>query len=639
MKKVLIYKKYERFWHWTQVLFIFSLAVTGFEIHGTYHLFGYHKTVILHDNLAWAYILLIIFTLFWNLITGEWKQYVPSLKMIKAQWEYYISGIFRHAPHPTRKTVYNKFNPLQRMTYFGLKMILIPLMVVSGLFYMYFSVLKNGPLVASLQWVSLAHLAGAFLLLGFVVAHVYLTTTGLRPLSAIKAMITGWEEMTDEEARTALEENLEVAMVAGRESIRGGGREDQEKLFETTFEDVIQKLGIETESSRLREKLLDSNVGYFRINKDGKYEEVNDAWLSLYKCSLKKEVIGAHYSLNRTPEAKKKVEALVNKVLAGESVTGEVIERVCMDGTVGYHTVSAIPYYKDNEIAGVEGFIIDVTEQVKAEKELEKKLKDEIKPDDFYRQISQSEEVGYFRIDKEGFYQDVNETWLKLYKYDSKDEIIGKHYSLSRTKEDFVKLEESVSRVLRGETIAYGVTRRYCKDGTTGYHSITMTPVYQGNEIVGFEGFIVDMTDRLEAEQALIAEMEEQVRTDNFYRRMATAKGVGYFRIDKDGFYQDVNETWLKLYKYDSKDEIIGKHYSLSRTKEDFIKLQEMADKVLQGEVIPMAEARRYCKDGTTGYHTITMTPVYEGEEIVGFEGFIVDVTDKKEKEKKSGQS
>ncbi|GEM_PF-68461 len=636
MKKVLIYKRYERFWHWTQALLIFSLALTGFEVHGAYHLFGYHKAVILHDNLAWAYILLIIFTVFWNLITGEWKQYVPSLKMIRAQWEYYISGIFRHAPHPTRKTVYNKFNPLQRITYFGLKIILIPLMVGSGLFYMYFSVLKNGPFVASLQWVSLLHLTGAFLLLGFVVAHVYLTTTGLRPLSAIKAMITGWEEMTDEEARTALEENLEVAVITGKKSIRGGAEETREKLFLSTFEEVVRKLGIETESSRLREKLLDSKVGYFRINKEGKYEEVNEAWLNLYKCTAPDKVIGAHYSLNRSPEARKKVEALFNKVLAGQAVSGEVVERVCMDGTVGYHTVSAIPYYKDNEIAGIEGFIIDVTEQVKAEKELERKLKEGMREDDFYKKIARSGKVGYFRIDKDGFYQDVNDTWLRLYKYDSKDEIIGKHYSLSRTKEDFVELEKAVARVLKGETIAYGVTRRYCKDGSTGYHNITMTPVYEGDKIVGFEGFIVDITERYEAEQLLMAEMREQQQPDNFYRRMATAKGVGYFRIDKDGFYQDVNETWLRLYKYDSKDEIIGKHYSLSRTKEDFIKLQEMVERVLKGEVIPMAETRRYCKDGTTGYHTITMTPVYERDEIVGFEGFIVDITGKKKKEEEA---
>ena len=119
----------------------------------------------------------------------------------------------------------------------------------------------------------------------------------------------------------------------------------------------------------------------------------------------------------------------------------------------------------------------------------------------------------------------------------------------------------------------------------------------------------------------------------DFYKKISESEGVGYFRIDKDGFYQDVNETWLKLYKYNVKDKIIGKHYSLSRTKEDFVGLKKSVEKVLQGETIPFGETRRYCKDGTVGYHTITMTPVYEDDKIVGFEGFIVDITEKKEAE------
>jgi len=365
MKRVLIYKKYERFWHWTQALLILLLALTGFEVHGTYHLFGYHKAVILHNNLAWGYILLIILTFFWDIVTGEWKQYVPSKKLIKAQFEYYISGIFRHAPHPTRKTVYNKFNPLQRITYFGLKIIIIPLMVVSGLFYMYFSVLKNGAAVSSLNWVALVHVTGAFLLLGFVIGHIYLTTTGLRPLSAIKAMITGWEDMSDEDAKTALEENLEVAVIEGRESIRGLGKEDQERLFESTFEEMVRKLGIVTESTHLLEKLQDSNIGYFRINKDGYYEDVNEAWLALYKCSLKDEVIGSHYTMNHTPEGKRKVEALANRALNGESVSGEIVDRICKDGTVGYHIITMSPVYEGDEIVGFEGFIVDITDRKK----------------------------------------------------------------------------------------------------------------------------------------------------------------------------------------------------------------------------------------------------------------------------------
>ncbi len=365
MKRVLIYKKYERFWHWTQALLILLLALTGFEVHGSYTFFGYHRAVILHDNLAWTYILLIIFTFFWNMVTGEWRQYIPSGKLIKAQFEYYISGIFRHVPHPTRKTVYNKFNPLQRLTYFGLKIIIIPLMVLSGLFYMYFSVLKNSSAVSSLNVVVLIHVIGAFLLLGFVVGHIYLTTTGLKPLSAIKAMVTGWEDMSDEEAQTALEENLEVAMTEGRKSIRGGGKEDQERLFETTFEQVINKLGIETENTRLREKLHDSNVGYFRINEDGYYEEVNDAWLKLYKYDTKDEIIGKHYSLSRTKEDFVKLQQMVDRVLLGETIPLTEARRRCKDGSTGYHTITMTPVYEGDEIVGFEGFIVDITDRKK----------------------------------------------------------------------------------------------------------------------------------------------------------------------------------------------------------------------------------------------------------------------------------
>ncbi len=504
MKRVLIYKRYERFWHWTQALLILLLAITGFEVHGTFHLMGYEQAVLIHRNLAWAFIILIVFTQFWNMTTGEWRQYVPSTQMLKDQIEYYITGIFRNAPHPTRKTVYNKFNPLQRLTYLGLRILIIPVVVLSGLVYMYYVSLVDQSAVGSLAPVAYIHTFGAFLLIGFVIGHVYLTTTGHRPLSAIKAMISGWEEMSDEDAEIALEENLKVALIESRKAISGKGTIEKEGMFENAFEDVVQKLGINTESTRLREKLINSNVGYFKINKDGYYEEVNDVWLNLYKCTNKKDIIGSHVTLDRTPEGKKKIMELVNKVLEGNTITGERVERVCKDGTIGYHTVSATPIKDENgNIVGLEGFIIDITPQVEAEKALEKKLSSTNRNEEFYRLMASSDDVGYFRIGKDGFYQDVNDAYVKLYKYDSKDEIIGKHYSMSRTKEDFIPLKESFERVLKGETIPFGITRRHCKDGSIGYHHITMTPVYDGDEIVGVEGFIVDKTDRKLAEEEM----------------------------------------------------------------------------------------------------------------------------------------
>jgi thiosulfate reductase cytochrome b subunit len=49
----------------------------------------------------------------------------------------------------------------------------------------------------SLEGVALTHTAGAFMMLVFFIAHVYLTTTGHTPFAHIKTMITGWEEVDE----------------------------------------------------------------------------------------------------------------------------------------------------------------------------------------------------------------------------------------------------------------------------------------------------------------------------------------------------------------------------------------------------------------------------------------------------------
>ncbi|MCA1919145.1 MAG: cytochrome b/b6 domain-containing protein [Flavobacterium piscis] len=203
MKKVYIYKGFERFWHWTQSILIFTLAFTGFEVNGAYEVLGYETAVNVHNFSAISLIILIIFAIFWHFTTGEWKQYIPTKKNMKAQIEYYITGIFRNAPHPTRKTILSKLNPLQRLTYLALKIILIPLMVITGILYMLYRYGLNGEIhslkIGSLEPIAILHTIGAFLILAFVIAHIYLTTTGHNPTSNIKAMITGWEELEDED--------------------------------------------------------------------------------------------------------------------------------------------------------------------------------------------------------------------------------------------------------------------------------------------------------------------------------------------------------------------------------------------------------------------------------------------------------
>jgi thiosulfate reductase cytochrome b subunit len=194
--KIYIFKRFERFWHWSQAALIIFMLITGFEVHGSYALFGFKAASQYHVYAAWALITLWVFAIFWHFTTGEWKQYIPTLEKVDAMAKYYLTGIFTNAPHPVRVTVLKKHNPLQRLAYLGVKLFINPLVWVTGLLYLYYAAWPLlGLTELRLEWVALAHTAAAFLMLAFLIAHLYLITTGHTVAAHLKAMITGWEEV------------------------------------------------------------------------------------------------------------------------------------------------------------------------------------------------------------------------------------------------------------------------------------------------------------------------------------------------------------------------------------------------------------------------------------------------------------
>ncbi len=222
MKKQLIYSGFERFWHWLQTALILFLGLTGFEIHGSLNFFGFEQATRYHNVAAITLLFLIAFAIFWHLTTGEWRQYLLTKKNLKAQIEYYLFGIFRNAPHPSGKTALSKLNPLQKIVYAGLKVVLIPSMVITGLLYMFYRYPQRHDVVSlnidSLEWIAVLHTLGAFLLMTFIIAHVYLITTGQTVTSNLRAMLTGYEELPDHRAAE------DSAVIAGAAAPFKGGR-------------------------------------------------------------------------------------------------------------------------------------------------------------------------------------------------------------------------------------------------------------------------------------------------------------------------------------------------------------------------------------------------------------------------------
>lgn len=196
-----VYRGFERFWHWMQAALILFLALTGFEIHGSIRFFGYELAVRYHSIAAWSFLVLIVFAIFWHFTTGEWRQYVPTWHNLQPQLVYYLYGIFHNAPHPTKKAALSKLNPLQKIVYAGLKVAIIPAMTLTGLLYMFYRYPQHYEVlslnIGSLRVIAVLHTVGAFLLLSFLVVHLYLITTGHTITSNLKAMITGYEEIPE----------------------------------------------------------------------------------------------------------------------------------------------------------------------------------------------------------------------------------------------------------------------------------------------------------------------------------------------------------------------------------------------------------------------------------------------------------
>ncbi len=199
MKKVYLYKGFERLWHCLQAISIIMLILTGFEIHGSWHIFGFQEAHKIHMIFGWTLVILTVFAIFWQITVGQWKMYFKNLK-IDAMMEtlkFYVSGIFKGEPHPGKKTPEDKFNPLQKITYLGIIFFLVPYQVVTGLLYFYFHKLPTWGIHVSLPVIAALHIIGAFLFFAFFIAHVYLGTTGHTVFSYIKGIITGWEEVEE----------------------------------------------------------------------------------------------------------------------------------------------------------------------------------------------------------------------------------------------------------------------------------------------------------------------------------------------------------------------------------------------------------------------------------------------------------
>lgn len=210
IRKVMLYSRFERFWHWSQMALIMSLLITGFSIHGFINAAPFGLAVNLHTAAALILILLWVFAIFWHMTTGTWRHYVPTTDGLLKIARFYAFGIFKGEEHPYRKAYWRKHNPLQAVSYLALKLVLFPAIWVSGIAYLLYNLWSSIPGASDLlSAVAFIHTLVAFAILAFVIIHVYLLTTGHSFREHVKPMVSGFEELDLTPEQEAYLENNE----------------------------------------------------------------------------------------------------------------------------------------------------------------------------------------------------------------------------------------------------------------------------------------------------------------------------------------------------------------------------------------------------------------------------------------------
>lgn len=201
-ERIYMYEPYRRFWHWLQTTTILILLFTGLIIHrpDLFGAFSFSGMVTVHNVMAVLLAVNAALALFYHIATERIREFIPHpygfFDDAILQAKYYINGIFKGERHPFEKRPDSRMNPIQKTTYFMILNVLLPLQGLTGILMW---AVQKYPQVANLfgglPILAPAHSLIAWMFATFILVHVYMTTTGATPVEAMRAMVTGYEEV------------------------------------------------------------------------------------------------------------------------------------------------------------------------------------------------------------------------------------------------------------------------------------------------------------------------------------------------------------------------------------------------------------------------------------------------------------
>ncbi len=208
MKKNYIYGKGERFWHWLQAISISVLLFTGFYIHFlSPDGINFGSLYDWHSVFGFILVFVSFVGIVYFLSNHNLKQFIPFIggefwqKAMK-QAQYYLSGKCKGEKAPFEKKKEDKLNPMQKVAYFSMLFLILPVQIFTGLLMFFYNDYAAAWVesLGGFGTVATIHIIAAFLFVAFLIVHIYMTFLGKPVYNYYLGMIFGYELEHEEEA-------------------------------------------------------------------------------------------------------------------------------------------------------------------------------------------------------------------------------------------------------------------------------------------------------------------------------------------------------------------------------------------------------------------------------------------------------
>jgi PAS domain S-box-containing protein len=335
--------------------------------------------------------------------------------------------------------------------------------------------------------------------------------------------------------------------------------------------------------------------------------------------------------LNRVhPEDRPRVETAIQSIVSGLSQMYEAQFRVIRpDGTTCWLDSRGV-MVPDGSPRMI-GISIDITDLKKTQEFLQEN-------EEKYRLLLNSTAEGICGIDLNGLCIFCNQSAARMLGYENPDELLGKHVHCEHhyTHPDgtpFPEGECPIYQTLRHEVCAHVDDDILIRvDGTIVPCEYWSYPIRRGEKIVGAVVTFLDITNRKRAEDRLR-------HSEANYRSIVDTAPYGISRADLEGHFLMANLALVRMLGYESEDELL----SLDLARDVYVDPKQQAELVAQTlnmRSTTTLELDWKRKDGRQISVRDSIAPLRDDSgQVVGFQGFIEDVTERKVLEKQFWQA